>query len=83
MIDQRVHQLEKRVSSDSHFKNERIQKIESDLSSRVAQLEMQVSQLKAELRVKDEMIRIGMQSRRFQDTTPSIPSGFDELLDPF
>jgi len=54
-VDQRLMSLEKRFAHDKRFKDERIQGLEGEITQRISLLEMQLSQLRSEMRAKDEL----------------------------
>ena len=55
-LEERLLNLERRMMKDEGFRDARFEQVESEFSRRVSILEMQVAQMQAELRAKQEMI---------------------------
>jgi len=55
-LEERLQNLERRVIKDEGFRDARFEQVESEFSRRVSLLEMQVAQMQADLRAKQEII---------------------------
>ena len=78
-MELKIHHLEKRVMQDIEFAAQHTQKIEGEFFKRVSSLEVEVSQLKAEMRAKEDVIRsLIARGPNLQDTLVSILSATNE-----